>query len=81
MSMARSGVREARHCSRTNACRWRRRIVYDDNACASSDSDGRGDDVATMVSDIDRSQSVGSTSFESYERSDIVVAGVSGPSQ
>jgi len=65
MSMARSGVRVARHCSRTSACRCRRRRVYDDNACASRDNDGRGEDVATIVSDMERSHSVGSTSFAS----------------
>ena len=67
MSMAKSGVRVARHCSRTKACRWRRRRVYDDNACASSDNDGRGEDVASIVSDIERSHSVGSRSFASNE--------------
>jgi len=56
-------------------------MVYDDKACASRDSDGRGDDVATIVSDIDRSHSVGSMSVGSYEWSDTIVAGVSGPSQ
>jgi len=81
ISIARSGVRVARHCRRTSACRWRRRIVYDDNACASSDNDGRGEDVASIVSDIDKSHSVGSTSFASNEKSDTIDAGVSGPSQ
>jgi hypothetical protein len=56
-------------------------MVYDDKACASSEREGRGDEVATMVSDIDKSHSVGSISFESYEKSDIVVEGVSAPSQ
>ena len=65
MSIARSSVREAWHCNRTNACRCRRRTVYDDIAWASSDSDGRGDDVASMASDIDRFHNVGSMSVGS----------------
>lgn len=46
INIARSGARFARHCNLTNACLCLRRCVYDDNACASSESDGRGDDVA-----------------------------------
>lgn len=78
MSMARSGVLFARHCSRTSACRCLLLIVYEDIDCASSDNDGRGEDVTPTSSDMLRSHSVGSKSV--VERSDTLVAGVSGPS-
>lgn len=65
ISMAKSGALDTRHCSRTSACRCLRRIVYDESACASRDNEGRGDDVATMTSDMLKSHNVGSTSSRS----------------
>ena len=59
MSMARSGVLFARHCSRMSACRCRLLMLCDENACASSDSDGLGDEVA-LRSDMLKSYMAGS---------------------
>lgn len=46
ISIARSGVRFAMHCNLMSACLWRRRMLCEEYACASSDSDGLGEDVA-----------------------------------
>lgn len=61
--MARSGVRVAKHCSRTSACLCLLLIVYEEYACASRDSEGRGEDVALKLAML-KSYKDGSTSEE-----------------
>ncbi len=62
-SMARSGVLFARHCNLISAVRCRLRRLCDEHACASSDNDGLGEDVA-LKSVIPRSYNAGSNSTE-----------------
>lgn len=77
ISMARSGVHFAKHCNLMSACRWRLRMLCEEYDCASSESDGLGEDV-TLIADMLKSYRDGSTSL--YEYSDELEAGVSGPS-
>jgi len=62
-SIAKSGVRFARHCNLMKAVRCLPRRLCDEHAWASSDNDGLGDDVA-LRSDMPKSYSAGSKSPE-----------------